>query len=120
MREPMASAITRHGITRDGQSVRVRVRLTPKAAQDRIDGEDRLADGSVVLMVRVRAIPVDGAANAALETLLANAAGVARSRVSVVSGATSRIKIVEIQGAPDDLAARLSCTLSETFDRNPA
>jgi uncharacterized protein YggU (UPF0235/DUF167 family) len=100
MRDPMVGAMTRHA-----NGVRVRVRLTPKSAQDDIDGEEQLSDGSIVLSVRVRAIPANGQANAALETLLAKTVGVAKSRVSVVSGATSRIKIVDIQVAAGDIAA---------------
>ena len=85
----------------------VTVRLTPNARDERIDGFQSLGDGKVVLAVRVRAVPEDGAANAALEKLLAKAAGVAKSRVSVVSGATQRIKIVRIDGDPAEIAVRL-------------
>ena len=48
--------------------------------------------------MRVVAPPVDGAANAALIRLLAKRLGVAKSKVSLVSGATARNKIVEIEG----------------------
>jgi uncharacterized protein (TIGR00251 family) len=50
------------------------------------------------LRVRVKAPPVDGAANAALVTLLAKQVGVSKSKVTLVSGATARNKIVEIYG----------------------
>ncbi len=92
---------TAHGLT-------LRVRLTPRAARDGIDGIGRLADGTVVLQARVRAVPEKGAANKALEKLLAKTAGVANSAVSVVSGTTARIKIVEIAGDPDRLKAALA------------
>ena len=39
--------------------------------------------------------------------MLAKTAGVARTRVSVVSGATSLIKTVEIEGNSDEIVARL-------------
>ena len=45
--------------------------------------------------------PVGGAANAALIRLLARRLGVAKSRVSLVSGTTARNKIVEIEGVTD-------------------
>ena len=79
------------------------VRLTPRAQADRIDGWTRDAEGRPVLAVRVRAAPVEGEANAALETLLAKALGVKRSAVSVARGGQSRLKAVEIKGveAPD-------------------
>jgi uncharacterized protein YggU (UPF0235/DUF167 family) len=57
--------------------------------------------------VRVAAAPVDGAANASLERLLAEALGLARGRVRLVSGATNRRKVIEIEGiGPADLRAR--------------
>jgi uncharacterized protein (TIGR00251 family) len=97
-------------VTLLAESVRIRVRLTPKSSRDCIGGVETLADGSMVLSVRVRAVPENGQANEALEALLAKTAGVARTRVSVVSGATSRIKTVEIEGEPSAIVARLCAT----------
>jgi uncharacterized protein YggU (UPF0235/DUF167 family) len=58
--------------------------------------------------VRVAAPPVDGKANAALCALVAELAGVPRSRVSVVRGAASRDKVVRVEGIePADLRALL-------------
>lgn len=74
------------------------VRLTPRAAADRVDGWAADPDGRPVLAVRVRAAPVDGEANAALEALLAKALGVRRSAVRVARGGQSRLKAVEIAG----------------------
>jgi uncharacterized protein YggU (UPF0235/DUF167 family) len=51
------------------------------------------------IVIRVTAPPVDGKANAALCALIASAAGVPPSRVSVVRGATSRDKVVRVEGA---------------------
>jgi len=78
--------------------VRVHVKLTPRSAIDRIEGWEADASGRPVLRVRVRAAPVDGAANAALEELLARALRVASSRVRVMRGGQSRLKAVEIDG----------------------
>jgi len=112
MRDTSAGAIT----SRAG-GLRLRVRLTPKSARDGIEGEEWLSDGSAVMVVRVRAVPANGQANMALETLLAKAAGVARTRVAVVCGATPRIKVVELEGDPAELAARFRRSMSETIDR---
>jgi uncharacterized protein YggU (UPF0235/DUF167 family) len=73
--------------------VRLAVRLTPGGGADLIEG---VADG--VLRTRVAARPVDGAANDALLRLLADALGVPRSRVSLRSGARSRVKVIEVDG----------------------
>ena len=48
--------------------------------------------------MRVAAAPVEGAANGALVRLIAASLGVAGGRVRLVSGATSRRKIVEVEG----------------------
>ena len=73
--------------------VRFAVRLTPRASADRVDG---VVDG--VLRARVTAPAVDGAANTALLRLIADALHVARRDVRIVAGATSRQKLVVVDG----------------------
>lgn len=77
------------------------VRLQPRASRDEITG---IRDDGV-LIARVSAPPVDGRANDALCKLIARAAGVAPSRVSVVRGARSREKVVRVDEI-DDAALR--------------
>lgn len=89
------------------------VRLTPKGGRDAIDGIEVMADGRTVLKARVRAAPSEGEANAALVALLAKTLGVPRREVSVVAGATARIKRVMIGGD----AAALARTLEGIVDR---
>jgi uncharacterized protein (TIGR00251 family) len=91
--------------------VLVSVRLTPNARDDRIEELRALADGRTVLAVRVRAVPAEGAANVALERLVAETADVARSRVSIVSGHSQRLKTVRIEGPGEAIAARLRAVL---------
>lgn len=80
---------------------RITVRLTPRAARDAIDG---WRDG--ILHVRVTAPPVDNAANDALTRLLAKSLHIAPARISLVSGATSRTKIIALEGVTEaDLQA---------------
>lgn len=79
----------------------LRVRLTPKAAMDRIDGPLADADGAPVLGARVRAAPEKGRANTALEKLLAGALGAPRTAVRVERGATSRLKTVRVQAGAE-------------------
>jgi uncharacterized protein YggU (UPF0235/DUF167 family) len=50
------------------------------------------AGGRKELEVRVAEAPTDGAANAAVEKLLAKALGISRSEVSIISGHASRHK----------------------------
>ena len=84
------------------------VRLTPKGGRDALDGIAPLADGRAVLKARVRAAPHEGAANAALTRLIAKAAGVPASQVTIVGGMTARIKRVRIDGEPRAIAAALA------------
>lgn len=88
--------------TADGGTV-FAVRVIPRAQKDAIQGE--IGDA---LKVRLCAPPVDGAANAALVAFLAEKAGIPRSRVRIVSGATGRNKRVVLDGIdPGQAAARL-------------
>ncbi len=69
------------------------VRLQPRARANEIVGERAGA-----LVVRVTAPPLDGRANEALCALLAKRAGVAKGNVSIVRGASSRDKVVRVEG----------------------
>jgi len=86
----------------------VTVRLTPKGGRNAIDGIERMADGRSVLKVRVRAAPSEGEANDALMRLMAKSLGVAPRAVSLVVGATARVKRLEVAGAGPALAAALA------------
>ncbi|MDX8500307.1 DUF167 family protein [Mesorhizobium sp. VK4C] len=81
-----------------GDGIDLYVRLTPKAALDRIESVETAADGRSHLKARVRAVPENGAANAALERMVAKALGVPGSAVSVVAGGTSRLKTLRVLG----------------------
>jgi uncharacterized protein YggU (UPF0235/DUF167 family) len=78
---------------------RIGVRLRPNAGVDRFDG---CVDG--LLLARVAARPVDGAANAALIALVSDELGIARRRVSLVRGAKGRVKLLEVDGVDPALA----------------
>ena len=90
--------------SKDG--VTVRVRVTPKSSKDGIDGVEETAEGPA-FRARVRAIPADGEANAAVLELLATWLGVAKSRLALVSGAKSRVKSFAVTGEGADLEAIL-------------
>jgi uncharacterized protein YggU (UPF0235/DUF167 family) len=83
------------------------VRLTPKGGRDKIEGVELLADGRAVLKARVRALPAGGEANDALCRLLAKALGVPHSAVTIIAGATARIKRVAIEGDAENIVAAL-------------
>jgi uncharacterized protein YggU (UPF0235/DUF167 family) len=66
-----------------------RIRATPKASADRIEP-------GAPLRIHVTAVPDKGAANEAVLALLARALGVAKSRLTLLRGATSRDKLVRL------------------------
>lgn len=80
---------------------------------DAIDGVAHLSDGRCVLKVRVRVAPEDGAANRAVEKVIARALEVPVSRVAVAAGATSRLKQVRVEGEPLKLLDMLRACLRE-------
>jgi uncharacterized protein len=89
----------------------VRVRVTPKAARDGVEGLEETAEGPA-LKVRVRAVPEDGAANRAVAEVVAKWLGVPKRTVVLVGGARSRIKTLSIIGEPHDLASRFEALSS--------
>ena len=93
--------------TATADSVAFIVRLTPRGGRDAIDGVAQLADGRSVLKVRVRAAAGEGEANVALLKLIAKTLGVAVRDVSLVAGASARLKHLRISGAGAMLAATL-------------
>jgi uncharacterized protein (TIGR00251 family) len=76
-----------------GSVVRFSVRVQPRASRSAIEGVHAGA-----LKVRLTAPPVDGAANEALVELLADRLGVPKRAVVIVGGASSRTKVVEVDG----------------------
>jgi uncharacterized protein YggU (UPF0235/DUF167 family) len=83
------------------------VRLMPRGGRDAIDGIEQRADGQCVLKARVRAAATNGEANEALTGLMARLASVPPRDVTLVAGATARIKRLTIAGHGPTLAAAL-------------
>jgi uncharacterized protein len=82
--------------------VRVTIRVRPGSARQQVGGSHGGA-----LVVRVSAPAADGRATAAALAAVAAAFGVRPSAVRLVTGATSRTKIVEVDGADQDGLDRL-------------
>jgi uncharacterized protein YggU (UPF0235/DUF167 family) len=95
------------------------VRLTPKGGRDVIEGTEIMSDGRAVLKARVQAAPEKGAANAALEALLARSLRVPKSAVTVTAGRTGRVKSVRIAGDAAALRSALAAYAAAT-PRNAA
>ena len=97
------------------EGISVALRVTPRGGRDDIDGVETLANGRSVVKVRVRAIAEGGEANRAVTELLASALGVPKRCVRVLSGTTSRMKQVAIDGDP----AKLGDTLRKLTAAKP-
>ena len=81
------------GAPRAAGTVRITIRVRPGSAHPGVGGEH---DGALV--VRVGARPVDGRATEAALAAVAEAFGVRRAAVTLVTGATSRSKVVSVEG----------------------
>ncbi len=82
-------------------TVRLVVRLKPRADRDRIDGWTTDNTGRPLLQVRTVAAPTDVLANAALRKLVARTLDLPASSVRLAAGAASRVKMLEIEGAAE-------------------
>jgi uncharacterized protein (TIGR00251 family) len=88
----------------NGVTTRVRLRVAPGGVRSEIVG--RHGDG---WKVRVAAAPEGGKANDAVVRLLADALGVPRARVEIVTGHGARDKLVELDGVdPAEAERRLA------------
>lgn len=72
--------------------MRVDVRVIPRSSKNEITWEGD------TLKARLTAPPVDGAANTALLTLLAERLHIPKHALRIIHGAAGRHKIVEIEG----------------------
>lgn len=82
--------------------MRVIIRVRPGASRTHVGGEHAGA-----LLVRVSAPAVDGRATEAALAAVASAFGVRRRAVTLVSGATSRTKVIDVAGAEQATLDRL-------------
>jgi len=92
---------------RESGGIDLFVRLTPRSSRDALGPPEETADGRRHLCARVRAVPEKGAANAALERLLAEVLGLPRSRVRIIAGQSARQKTVHVDADPVLLTPRL-------------
>jgi len=86
----------------DAEGAILSLKVTPRASKDAIGPGD--ADR---LSVRLRAPPVDGAANVALTDFLARHFGISKRSVTIISGEAARLKRVRLTGDPLHLASVL-------------
>ena len=86
---------------------RLSVKVSPRSAKPGIGNWRRDSDGREELEIRVAEAPADGAANAAVEKLLAKALGVSHSQVTITAGHSSRHKRLPVPFALEEVRERL-------------
>lgn len=85
--------MTAAAITDTPTGVRIALRVLPRSSKSVIEG---VRDGRV--LVKVTAPPVDDAANEAVIALIAQRLAVPKRSVAIVVGATSKNKVVAVDG----------------------
>lgn len=94
----------------DEDGLTVAIRVTPRASSDAV-----LEPREGWLPVRLRAPPVEGAANEALVRFLSKALDIPRRDVAILSGEIARQKRVRLSGDP----ARLAQALERLYRASP-
>ncbi|MES2121419.1 MAG: DUF167 domain-containing protein [Chlamydiota bacterium] len=82
------------------------VKVTPNASKNQIVGWE-----GDYLRLRIRGVPEKGQVNKELIAFLAEQLGIAKSKIELISGHTSRIKRLKIEGA------ELTQLLSKNLDQ---
>jgi len=73
--------------------MKLTIKVIPRSSENKI--AETMSDGT--LKVKLTAAPVDGAANKSLINILAKHFGVAKSKIKILKGETSKMKVVEIE-----------------------
>jgi hypothetical protein len=95
-----------------GDHITFEVIVQPRAGADSVVGE---LNGA--LKIRIAAPPVEGQANEACERFLSRLLGVRRADVKIVSGTTSKRKLVRVRGLNSrEVLSRLRAVLPALSD----
>lgn len=98
-------------VSRGEDHLKVRVKAKPGASKLRPPKLVDVGNGSWAVEISVREAAVDGRANAALLDAMAQILDVPKSRVTLTSGATSKLKIFKIAGDVSALYVTLANAL---------
>ena len=99
-------------LTATADGVRLTLHVQPGARRTEVAGLHGDA-----LKIRLAAPPVDGKANAALIEFIAERLSLPKSAVSLISGQTSRRKLLEIDSPPADTRQRLLPTGADVINQ---
>lgn len=79
----------------------ITLKVTPRASRETVLGAE-----AEWLRIALKAPPVDGKANEAARRFLADALGVSKSAVTLISGQTARLKRFAVAGVPPEEAMK--------------
>jgi len=99
-----------------GRGLLVAVKATPRANKTEATDIEADAHGRSVLRMRIKAPPVDGAANKVILRWFSDTLGISKSSVAIASGETARIKQVELTGDAQALCKKMEVVLSAVGD----
>ena len=97
--------------TIEAEGIRLALRVKPRAGRNAVEGVTTVG-GRAALQVRLAAVPVDGAANKALIAFMATTLGVRKADIEILSGDSSRLKLLHVAGDPALLSERIAAALS--------
>jgi len=92
--------------------VRLVVKAKPGSSRSRSPKIVDLADGKHAVEIAVSSVAEDGKANKAILEALAKEIGLKKNSLTLKVGSSGRIKIIEIEGDRDSLAAKVTDWLS--------
>ncbi len=74
------------------------VKATPQSSKNEVVGIEQVQDQQYAIKIKLKAKPIDGAANEALIKYLSEKLGVRNQQISLLSGQTARIKRLKCEG----------------------
>ncbi|MHA1558941.1 MAG: DUF167 domain-containing protein [Alphaproteobacteria bacterium] len=78
------------------ETIKLTIKVTPNSNKDEVIGEEKDLFGNKILKIKTTKIPKNGKANKAVIEILADYFKVPKNRVDIISGLSSRTKIVKI------------------------
>ncbi len=79
------------------------VKATPQSAKNEIVGIEQVQDQQYAIKIKLKAKPIDGAANEALIKYLSEKLGIRTQQITLLSGQTARIKRLKCEAMTRDV-----------------
>ena len=77
------------------------IKVTPNSSQTKISGKFLDEKNQTHIKINLAAVPEDGKANAELIKFLAKLLKISKSKIEIIRGETSRMKVVKVEGTPE-------------------